>query len=129
MVRALLDHLNQLDPHLKLKNAQSVGGGCISQAYRVLSEKGSFFLKVNRLDLLEMFETEYLGLNEMLQSAAIKIPKPILYGDNGGIPKEISFSGFSKIGSQTLRIAVSKACTLVSAGTQPESMCSCATKR
>lgn len=44
-------------------------------------------------------------------------------------PKEMSFSGFSKIGSQTVRIAASKSLTLVSAGTQPESICSWATLR
>ena len=43
-------------------------------------------------------------------------------------PKEMSFSGFSKIGSQTVRMAASNSLSLVSAGTQPESMCSCATR-
>ncbi|MNF39659.1 hypothetical protein D3C84_206380 [compost metagenome] len=44
-------------------------------------------------------------------------------------PKEMSFSGFSKIGSQTVRMAASKSLTLVSGGTQPESMCNWATRR
>ncbi|MNP10889.1 hypothetical protein D3C76_1030530 [compost metagenome] len=44
-------------------------------------------------------------------------------------PKEISFNGFSKIGSHTVRIAASNSLSLVSAGTQPESMCNCATRR
>ena len=41
----------------------------------------------------------------------------------------MSLSGFSKIGSHTVRIAASNSFTLVSAGTQPESMCNCATLR
>ena len=44
-------------------------------------------------------------------------------------PKEISESGLSKIGSQTARMPASSSLTRVSGGTQPESMCSWATRR
>ena len=44
-------------------------------------------------------------------------------------PKEISFSGLLKIGSHTVRTAASSSSTRVSAGTQPESTCSSATRR
>jgi len=43
-------------------------------------------------------------------------------------PNEISFSGRSKIGSQTARIAASSSSTRVAAGTQPLSTCSSATR-
>jgi len=44
-------------------------------------------------------------------------------------PNEISLSGRSKMGSQTVRMAASNSSTRVSAGTQPESTCSSATRR
>ena len=44
------------------------------------------------------------------------------------LPSEISFSGRSKFGSQTARIAPSSSSTRVSGGTQPDSMCSSATR-
>lgn len=80
MLQEVLEEINRIDPQLKLKRGSSLGGGCISQAYRIEAEKGSFFLKVNHLDLLEMFEAEFLGLNEIHQTNAIKAPQPILVG-------------------------------------------------
>ena len=44
------------------------------------------------------------------------------------MPSEISFSGRSKYGSHTVRIAASSSFTRVLAGTQPLSMCSSATR-
>ena len=44
-------------------------------------------------------------------------------------PKEISDSGLLKMGSHTVRTALSSSSTRVSGGTQPLSMCSCATRR
>ena len=44
------------------------------------------------------------------------------------MPSEISLSGRSKYGSQTVRIADSRSFTRVSGGTQPLSMCSSATR-
>ena len=45
------------------------------------------------------------------------------------VPKEMSFSGLSKIGSHTVRTADSISSTRVPAGTQPDSTCSTATRR
>ena len=45
------------------------------------------------------------------------------------LPKEISFSGFSNIGSQTVRMADSNSSTRVSLGTHSDSTCSSATRR
>ena len=45
------------------------------------------------------------------------------------VPKEISFSGWSKIGSQMVRTADSISSTRVPGGTQPDSTCSSATRR
>lgn len=83
MLQELLDYINQLDPVLNLKHANAQGGGCISQAYRLEAENGSYFLKVNRVQLLDMFEAEYLGLKEMQQTATIRVPQPLMTGAYG----------------------------------------------
>ena len=44
-------------------------------------------------------------------------------------PKEISFSGRSKMGSHTARMAISNSSTRVPRGTQPDSTWSSATRR
>ena len=44
------------------------------------------------------------------------------------LPNEMSFSGRSKIGSQTARMAASNSSTRVSFGAQPDSMCASATR-
>ena len=46
---------------------------------------------------------------------------------NKSLPKDISFSGLSNIGSHTLRISASNSFTFVLSGIQPASTCACAT--
>ena len=48
---------------------------------------------------------------------------------SSSLPKEISFSGLSKIGLHTARIAASNSSTRFSRGAQPDSMCASATRR
>ena len=48
---------------------------------------------------------------------------------SNSVPKEMSLIGLSKIGSHTVRIALSISSTRVFGGTQPDSTCSTATRR
>ncbi|MER3435255.1 MAG: hypothetical protein C4288_18020 [Leptolyngbya sp. ERB_1_1] len=59
------------------RDRRSVGGGCINQGYRVSDDSHAFFVKLNRADQLEMFEAEALGLQQMIEAQAIRVPKPI----------------------------------------------------
>ncbi len=59
---------------------QPVSGGCINSAYILQGKQTSYFVKLNQLELQTMFEAEYVGLEELRQSATVKVPKPIVTG-------------------------------------------------
>lgn len=58
----------------------SIGGGCINTAYRIDNAADSYFLKLNRADLIHMFEAEALGLQEMHALNTVRIPEVICSG-------------------------------------------------
>ena len=57
-----------LGERVQLDVPSSVGGGSINQAFRVESNRGPFFVKVNSADGLDMFTAEAEGLEELQQS-------------------------------------------------------------
>ncbi len=65
------------------QNQRSVSGGCINQGYAVSDGKFSYFVKLNQAAQVAMFEAEALGLKQMLQTATIRVPKPICWGVAG----------------------------------------------
>ncbi|AVH69590.1 fructosamine kinase family protein [Nostoc sp. 'Lobaria pulmonaria (5183) cyanobiont'] len=78
----------QIDTHIsqvtgkKFQSQQrrSVGGGCINQGYAVSNGEITYFLKLNQASQVAMFEAEALGLEQMLVTASIRVPKPICWG-------------------------------------------------
>ena len=64
-------------------NFSPVGGGCISDAYKIVIENNrSFFLKTNTSQTDDMFEKEAHGLHELKKADAIRIPNVISYGSD-----------------------------------------------
>ncbi len=64
---------------------QGVGGGSINAAHVLIGGDGrEFFIKLNSASLVDMFEAEAAGLNEILSTNAIKVPRPICWGASGG---------------------------------------------
>lgn len=63
---------------------RAVGGGSINEAYHVSGEPFDVFVKLNRADLLPMFEAEIEGLREMASTATIGVPEPITAGVSEG---------------------------------------------
>ncbi|BCO32527.1 fructosamine kinase family protein [Thiohalobacter sp. COW1] len=63
---------------------RGVGGGCISQAFRVEGDGCAFFVKTNRAGLADMFEAEAEGLNEIVASNTVRAPAPVCWGVAGG---------------------------------------------
>ncbi|OYY75199.1 MAG: hypothetical protein B7Y40_01935 [Gammaproteobacteria bacterium 28-57-27] len=63
------------------------GGGCISES--VVLEDGArmFFIKINRAELLPMFEAEAAGLRLLAATQTLRVPQPILYGLAGAHPQ------------------------------------------
>lgn len=67
-----------------IADRRSVGGGCINQAYRLVGDGGSYFLKLNQASQIAMFEAEALGLREMVNSHTIRVPRPVCWGTAEG---------------------------------------------
>lgn len=64
----------------QVKESRSIGGGCINQAYCISDGARRFFVKLNSAHGLDMFAAESAGLEEIRQSATIRVPLPICHG-------------------------------------------------
>ncbi|MEE8481729.1 MAG: fructosamine kinase family protein [Acidiferrobacterales bacterium] len=63
---------------------QGIGGGSINTAQIVKGKDGrEFFIKLNKASLVDMFEAEAEGLQELASAQAIKVPAPICWGSSG----------------------------------------------
>ncbi len=62
---------------------RSVGGGCINQGYAVSDGQRTYFIKINQASQIAMFEAEAFGLQQIFQTATIRVPKPICWGTSG----------------------------------------------
>ncbi|HEX5363638.1 MAG TPA: fructosamine kinase family protein [Gallionella sp.] len=68
----------------QLINPDRVGGGCISQAYRLNGRDGrSFFVKLNAADKFEVFIAEAAGLSEIAATGTVRVPQPVTQGQCG----------------------------------------------
>lgn len=86
---AQLPEIIQQIEHVTGQNCQpcqltSVGGGCINTAYQLKTPDNTFFIKVNRPVLEDMFAAEAQGLQEMAQLKAVRVPEVICYGTADG---------------------------------------------
>ncbi|MDZ8104055.1 MAG: fructosamine kinase family protein [Nostoc sp. DedQUE12a] len=74
-------HISQITgEQFQSQQRRSVGGGCINQGYAVSNGGITYFVKLNQASQVAMFEAEALGLEEMLVSASIRVPKPVCWG-------------------------------------------------
>ena len=64
----------------QINNRRSVGGGCINQAFALIGNSCTYFVKLNQASGVHMFEAEALGLKQMLETKTIRVPKPICWG-------------------------------------------------
>ncbi len=72
------------EKEVSVNNRRSVSGGCINQGYAVSGDTDTYFVKLNQASLVAMFEAEALGLKQMLETATIRVPKPICWGTAAG---------------------------------------------
>ncbi|MES9847496.1 MAG: fructosamine kinase family protein, partial [Candidatus Thiodiazotropha sp.] len=54
-----------------------VGGGCINTGVRLMDGERTYFVKLNRAALLDMFEAEADGLRSMAETNTIRVPQPL----------------------------------------------------
>jgi fructosamine-3-kinase len=67
-----------------LRGWTPVGGGMISQAARVTSERGEYLLKWGGRGLARFFEVEARGLEQLASSGAVRVPAVLAWRDPEG---------------------------------------------
>lgn len=89
----------------QLLNAVEAGGGCINTAYRLQGKGKAYFVKLNRRELVDMFEAEFIGLNEVAQTATVRVPRPVCCGvANGQSYLAMECLGLSSASSRSGRL-------------------------
>lgn len=63
-----------------VRKCLAVGGGCINSTYSVGDGARRFFVKLNRISSLAMFEAEADGLREIEATGVIRVPHPVCAG-------------------------------------------------
>ena len=64
----------------KVVSAQRLSGGDINSAFRLQGDDKSYFIKLNRPDLVTMFEAEFAGLQDIARTQTIRVPEPVVCG-------------------------------------------------
>lgn len=70
----------QLDTELRIHTAKSIAGGDISQAFKLHTNQGNYFLKTNLASHYDMFRAEMTSLQAIAASNSILLPKAIASG-------------------------------------------------
>ena len=83
--RELTDLLSaQLSVKILINHAERVHGGDINETWRIETNEGPFFLKLNDVRRFpDMFFREREGLEELRQTHIIHVPKPLCHGTAG----------------------------------------------
>ena len=77
----ITEHISRVTNHsFVVLNCQSVGGGSINQAFLLQAESQAYFLKLNQPQRAEMFAAEMVALQQMADTATIRVPQPICWG-------------------------------------------------
>jgi len=67
----------------KVVSAHALSGGDINSAFRLQGEDRSYFIKLNRAELVTMFEAEFAGLQELGKTQSVRVPAPVVCGKTG----------------------------------------------
>jgi protein-ribulosamine 3-kinase len=64
------------------RTVQTLAGGDINAAFRLQDEHNSYFVKLNRPNLVAMFAAEFAGLQDLARTQTLRVPTPIVYGQS-----------------------------------------------
>ena len=64
----------------KVVSVHRLSGGDINSAFRVQGNDKSYFVKLNRADLITMFEAEFASIQDLVKTQAIRVPAPVVCG-------------------------------------------------
>jgi len=77
----IAQHIQKVtEKEFSVNSYSSVSGGCINQGYALKGNTGTYFVKLNCASQVGMFEVEALGLQQMVETATIRVPKLICWG-------------------------------------------------
>lgn len=77
----IVDQLAEtVNPRFVAERITPIGGGCINQAFCLEGSRKRFFIKINHARYLPMFAGEHFGLNEIGQSATLRVPQALCHG-------------------------------------------------
>ena len=87
-------------------SAHRLSGGCINSAFRLQGDDRSYFVKLNRADLMSMFEAEFAGLKDIAKTQAVCVPAPIVCGKTAEhsflVLEHLEFGCSSKVSDRLL---------------------------
>ncbi|WP_044201081.1 fructosamine kinase family protein [Flammeovirga sp. OC4] len=75
----------ELGTHIRLREYRSISGGCINEAFKMKTNQGDYFLKVNTHMPLHFFEMEKEGLLLLTDKSNFTIPNVIALGTFEGV--------------------------------------------
>ena len=61
-------------------DSEPIGGGCINEAYLLRMDGQHWFVKLNSVDKLDIFEAEMDGLSILNSAHAMRVPEPLICG-------------------------------------------------
>lgn len=67
-----------------LREARSIGGGDINDAWCLEGREGAWFVKLNDQSKLDMFVAERDALEELARADAVRVPRPLCLGCTAG---------------------------------------------
>ncbi len=70
--------------HFQAGKQQSIGGGCINNAFRLDNGSRSYFVKTNSAQRLDMFIAEAAGLQAIANTGTVNVPRPVCHGEADG---------------------------------------------
>jgi fructosamine-3-kinase len=81
----------KIDAHISLttgkkfhsQNRHSVSGGCINRGYAISDDHLTYFIKLNQASQELMFAAEARGLQQIYDTATIRVPQPLCWGIAG----------------------------------------------
>ncbi len=84
LIERLAQHLSDhVGRPVDIEHERPVGGGSINDAYRLHTNEGTFFVKVNGHDAIpSFFEAEADGLERLRQANTLRVPQVIAFGED-----------------------------------------------
>ncbi len=90
----------------KVVSAHTLSGGDINSAFRLQGEDRSYFIKLNRAELVTMFEAEFAGLQDIAKTQAVRVPAPVVCGKTAGhsflVLENLEFGCSNKVSDRLL---------------------------